>query len=137
MYYVTLESRHKVVYAYQFLLLNHFKIKGDEIVNFPFFTMHSLNISINKCKGKMNIFPLHWLIIKLVYEVARTKQPQRTLDSERKALDSRRIQRNKARKEKAIKVNAIGREVRKGIQGNHEAIKVEEITYLLFEIRRI
>jgi len=50
MHYVTLEGRHKVVYAYHFVLLNHFRLKGEEIVNFSFFIMHSLEISINKCK---------------------------------------------------------------------------------------
>lgn len=68
MRYVTFEGRHKVVLAQHFSLLNHFRNPDSEKVNFPYFILHSLEISMNKFK-KEEID-----IIKLVYDIVLAKQ---------------------------------------------------------------
>jgi len=71
MRYVTLEGHHKIVYAYHFGLLNHFK--HGVVVNFPFFIHHSMKLLVLKCKQTQGKVPRNQGVIKLVYEVALTK----------------------------------------------------------------
>lgn len=71
MRYLTLEGCHKVVYAYHFGLLNHFRFGVN--VNFPFYIHHSLKLSILKCKQAQDKVPRHQGVIKLVYVVALAK----------------------------------------------------------------
>lgn len=57
--YVTLEGHHKTIYAYHFGLVNHFRFRQDEQVNFPFFIFHLMNLSILKCKETQGKIPRH------------------------------------------------------------------------------
>lgn len=64
------------VFAFHFCLLNHFKYK-EEVVNFPFFILYSLNIFMQKfIKQNRSGFPLHQSVIKLVYDLTLTRHPR-------------------------------------------------------------
>lgn len=77
MRYVIQEGRHKVVQAYHFGLLNHFKFSNIDKKNFPFFISNSLEISIRKFKTNIVEVRLHEFMIKLVYNKSLANQPRR------------------------------------------------------------
>lgn len=135
MHYITLKGHHKVIYAYHFGLLNHFRLKGEEVVNFPFFIYHSLEVSINRCKGKPNTIPLHQSIINLFYDLAMSTQHQRIL-GRHLGIDAKRTSHGfKEGKNKVVKRDVEEKGGQEEELEPLEEMKDEEIIDLFLEIR--
>jgi len=79
MRYVTLEGHHKIVYAYHFALLSHFRYPQGREVKFPFFIAHSMRLSMLKCKVAQDKLPRHQGVIKLIYDLALVSQPPKPI----------------------------------------------------------
>lgn len=125
------------MYVYHFGLLNHFRLKCDELVNFPLFIMHSLEILINKCKSKVNSVPLQQSVIKLVYEVVLTKKPHRTLERGIRDPFRRSYEIDKVVKKREVEMNAIVIECGEiSLRKSSTTTRDEKVVYLLLKIGR-
>lgn len=75
--YITPKGRYNKLYAHHFSLINHFCFLEIDRVNFSFFILNSMSISIRKFMETLTPWPIHGGVITLVYEIPLKNIPRR------------------------------------------------------------